>query len=81
MEATMFCPDQDECKNNYIGMGRKIKRHYLVDTEHQENQWALWAFSRQGTTTANFFSGKDASAPHQIKKDGIKVVWRSLDRR
>ena len=54
-------------------MGRKIVRHSLVDTEHQENQWALWAFLRQGTTTANLVSDKDASTLHQIKKDWIKI--------
>ena len=32
---------QDECRDNYIGVCRKIERHSLVDTEHQENQWAL----------------------------------------
>ena len=46
MEATMFGPEivilsTKMSKDNYIGVGRKIECHSLVDTEHQENQWAL----------------------------------------
>ena len=55
-------------------MGRKIVRHSLVDTEHQENQWALWAFLRQGTTTVNLVSDKDASTLHQIELYWIKIA-------
>ena len=32
---------EDECKNNYIRVGRKIKRYSLVDKEYQGNQLAL----------------------------------------
>ena len=35
---------QDEFMDNYMGVCRKIERHSLVDTEHQEDQWALQAF-------------------------------------
>ena len=49
---------QDEYENNYNGLGRKIESHSLVDTEHQENQLALQAFSQQGTTTANLVIDK-----------------------
>ena len=58
-----------KCKVYYIGVDRKIKRHSFVDTEHQENQWALQVFSRQGATTDKLISNKDASILHQIKKD------------
>ena len=40
---------QDECKNNYIGLCRKIELHYLVDTEYKE------------TTTANLVNDKNGS--------------------
>ena len=64
---------QIECQNNYIGVSREIEHESSVDKEHQGNQWALRAFLRQGTTTANSVSDNDASTLHQIKKDSIKV--------
>ena len=49
----------------YIEVGRKIERHSLVDTEYQENQWALWAF------TANLVSDKVANRSTQPNFDSI----------
>ena len=34
---------QDECKTNYMRVGREIEQHSLADREHQENQWAMRA--------------------------------------
>ena len=35
---------QDEFENNYIGLGRKIEGHSLVDKEHQQKQWHFKGF-------------------------------------
>ena len=49
-------------------VGRKIERHSLVDIEHRENQWAMWAFLRQGTTTLT----------NPILIQSVLIWWRVL---